>query len=92
MNELTEMMLDVAADRLEILFLPSLVKFLDLQTLTIFPFLCKASVNHVNKSRDEIGYWLACCHAFVHMNGLFMRPDEGVLARARENISLTNSG
>ena len=82
MNELTEMMLDVAADRLEILFLPSLVKFLDLQTLTIFPFLCKASVNHVNKSRDEIGYWLACCHAFVHMNGLFMRPDEGVLAKS----------
>lgn len=69
------------ADRLEILLLPYVIKFLDFSTLKTFPFICKTTKKYVDQSSDEIGFWLSCCNSFAYHKGLFMRQDEGSLLK-----------
>lgn len=71
----------VALDRMEILLLPSVIRFFDFQSLCDLPFLCKTANVRVNQITDDIGYWLGCCHAYVYHNGLFMRTDEGMILK-----------
>lgn len=66
---------------MEILLLPSVIRFLDFQALCGLPFLCRTARRCVNQIPDDVGYWLACCHAYVQHNGLFMRTDEGMLLK-----------
>jgi hypothetical protein len=62
-------------DRMEILLLPDVVKFLDFSTLAKFPFISKITLKNLDS--DEIGFWFSCCNSFAHYKGLFMKPNEG---------------
>ena len=66
---------------MEILLLPTVIKFLDFTTLNRFPFLCKTTAAHVTRSCDGIGYWFSYSCSFAHHYGLFMRPDECILIK-----------
>lgn len=60
-----------------ILTLPDVVKYLDVDTLKVFILVSKESARHVDSKNDSIGYWYAICRSFAYEKGLYMPSTDG---------------
>jgi hypothetical protein len=67
----------MAASMERVLLLPSLVKYMDLETLKALILVSKESHKQCLQF-DEVGYWAAVCTAFAVAKGLYMPPTDSV--------------